>query len=163
MHSVEYGKFGIVLTDTFLRVKGIRPVQYYTEQSLWNDPLIKRWNHDLKRLPVKEKAELEKEIVSYRKPATLFPSFRESAVTKISKSSAGIEVEYLTYDRYHEGYDFRKENECRVVFDDGIDYLYFDEEDLYVVIAPDSTAKKAIQNFLEQAWKQKPRVDVYPS
>ena len=44
-HSNEYGKFGIVLTDSFLKANGIRPIYYYTEESLWNDLLIKKWNH----------------------------------------------------------------------------------------------------------------------
>lgn len=41
-HSNEYGGFGIVLTDGFLKANGTRPVLYYTEESLWNDPLIKK-------------------------------------------------------------------------------------------------------------------------
>ena len=89
-HSKEYGKFGIVLTDTFLKAKGINPVYYYTEQSLWNDPLIKKWNYSVKLLYNKEKAELEKEIVSYRKPATLFPSFKKSVIAEVHKSSNEI-------------------------------------------------------------------------
>ena len=160
-HSREYGKFGIVLTDKFLRAKGIKPVRYYTEGSLWNDSLIKKWNYGLEGLSAKEKADLEKEIVSYRKPATLFPSFKESVITKLSRTSAGLNVEYLTYDRYQEGYDFTKENEYRIVFDEGVDYLDFDEGDLYMVITPDSKAKSRIESFLKQHWTKRPRVEVF--
>lgn len=162
-HSREYGKFGIVLTDKFLRVKGIRPVRYYTEGSLWNAPLIKKWNYSSKGLSAKEKADLEKEIVAYRKPATLFPSFKESVITKLIRTSEGVNVEYLTYDRYQEGYDFTKENEYRIVFDEGVDYLYFDESDLYMVITPDSEAKSRIETYLNQYWTRLPRVEVFPS
>jgi len=162
-HSKEYGRFGIVLTNNFLRAKGIKPVHYYTEDSLWNDPLIKKWNYSLKGLSAKEKADLAKEIVSYRKPATLFSSFKESVITKLTRTSEGINVEYLTYDRYQEGYDFTKENEYRIVFEEGVNYLYFSEGDLYMVITPDSEAKSRIKTYLNQYWTRLPKVEIYPS
>ncbi len=162
-HSNEYGRFGIVLTESFLKANGIRPVYYYTEESLWNDPLIKKWNHATKTLSSRKKAELKKEIVSFRKPASLFPSFRESVITKITRASNGIKVEYLTYDRYKEGYDFRKENEYRIIFNEDVNYLYFDENDLFMIITPDSEAKHRIEDFFRQNWMQKPQIRIYPA
>lgn len=162
-HSSEYGRFGIVLTDSYLRAKGIRPVHYYTEESLWNDQLIKKWDYNAKSLNKEEKKELEKEIVSFRKPSSLFPSFRESVIMKITRDSNGTKIEHLTYDRYEEGYDFRKENEHRIVFDEGVDYLYFEERDLFMIITPDTKVQRRIQDVFSRNWKEKPRVTIYPS
>jgi len=162
-HSREYGKFGIVPTDKFVKSKGIRPVKYYTEDSLWNDPLIKKWNYGLKVLSAREKGDLEKEIVMYRKPATLFTSFKESVIAKLSRTSAEVNVEYLKYDRYQEGYDFTEENEYRIAFDSGVDYMNFDESDLYMVITPDSEAKNKVESFFKRKWAKQPRVELYPS
>lgn len=162
-HSREYGKFGIVLTDSFLTARGIKPVYYYTEETLWNDTLIKKWNYSSKSISAKEKSELEKEIVSYRKPASLFPSFEESVITKLTRTTKGMEVEYLTYDRYQEGYNFRKENEYRIAFDEGVDYLYFDEGDIFMVITPDSKAMDRVESFLKHNWSQQPQVKLFPS
>jgi len=162
-HSNEYGRFGIVLTDDFLRDKVIKAVYYYTEESLWSDPLIKKWNYDAKNLSKEERSQLEKEIVSFRKPASLFPSFRESVITKITRVSKGVEVEYLTYDRYEEGYDFKRENEYRIVCDEGVDYLYFEEKDIFMVITPDIEAQRRIRDFFNHNWREKPQVTIYPS
>ncbi len=162
-NSMEYGKFGLVFTERFLKTKGMRPVFYYAEKSLWTDELIKRWNQSHKNLSHKDKTDLEKEIVSYRKPATLFPSFKESVTMKLTKATAGTTLEYLTYDRYPDGYDFTKENEHRIVFDKGVDYLYFGKSDLVMVITPDLEAKKTIEIFLNENWRDKPKVEVYPS
>lgn len=162
-HSNEYGKFGIVLTNSFLKSKGIKPVYYYTEESLWNDPLIRKWNYGSKNLSAESKKELEKEIISYRKPATLFPSFKESVITKLTKMSEGMKVEYLTYDRYREGYDFKRENEYRIGFDEGVDYLYFNESDLYMLIIPNLKAKNEIEAYLNQTWAQHPQIKIFPS
>ena len=76
LHSRHYGKFGIVLNNNFLKKEGIKPVEYYTEESVWTNPLIIKWNHYAKNnlYPEKHK-DLQDEIVSYRKPATLFLSF----------------------------------------------------------------------------------------
>jgi len=162
-HWMEYGKFGIVLTDTFLRSRGIRPVKYYTEESLWNDPLIRKWNYELKSLPPDKREDCEKEILTYRKPATFFPAFRKSVIAKITTAASGGTVEFLKYDRYKEGYDFTKEREYRLVFDEGVDYLYFEEKDLFMVITPDPKAQRRIQDFFSRNWKRKPQVTIYPS
>lgn len=111
----------------------------------------------------RQKSELEKEIVSFRKPASLFPTFRESVITKITRDSDGVKVEYLTYDRYPEGYDFRKENEYRIVFDESVDYLCFEEKDLFIVITPDTKSQCRIHDFFSRNWKEKPRVTIYQS
>lgn len=162
-HSTEYGKFGLVVVDGFLKSKGIKPVFYYTESSLWNDGLIKRWNFNQNKMSSKDKTDLEREILSYRKPATLFPTFKESVTMKLTRASEGTTLEYLTYDRYPDNYDFTKEKEHRIVFDKGIDYLCFDEGDLFMVITPDLKAKGEVEAFLKCNWSKQPKVEVYPS
>jgi hypothetical protein len=158
----EYGKLGIVLTNDFLRARGIKPVHYYTEESLWNDQLIKKWNYDAEGLNKGEKSKLAKEIVSFRKPAKLFPSFRKSVTHIIQFGSGKPQTSYFTYNRYAEGYDFTKENEYRIVFDEGNEYLHFKEDDLYMIIAPNLEAQKTIETFLNENWRAKPKVKVYP-
>ena len=162
VHSSEYGKFGIVLNDKFLKESGIRPVYYYTEESLWRDPLIRKWNAGERILSASEKTDLEKEIVSYRKPAFLFPSFRESVITKITRDTEGVSIEYLTYDRYPEGYDFTGEAEHRLLFNEGVEYFYFDESDLHMIITPNSSAQIRIIDYLNNNWAKQPYVVQYP-
>ncbi len=161
-HSNEYGRFGIALTDSFLKSNRIRPVYYYTEESLWSDPLIRKWNY-AKDLDKGQKSKLEKEIVSFRKPASLFPSFRQSVTMKITRASNETKIEHLTYDRYKEGHNFRKENEYRIIFNEGVDYLDLEEKDLFMVITPDAEVQRRIQDFFSQNWKDKPRGMTYRS
>lgn len=164
-HAKEYGKLGIVLTNDFLKAQGIRCVHYYTEESLYTDPLILKWNHDWAKgnLSDVEARQLQKEITAYRKPAKLFPSFRQSVTHIIQFGYGEPQTDYFTYNRYAEGYDFAKENEYRIILDEGIDYLYFEEGDMYMIITPDLEAKKAIETFLNQNWREKPKVEVYPT
>jgi hypothetical protein len=162
-HCMEYGKFGIVLTEKFLRLKGIRQVKYYTEESLWSDPLINKWNFELESLSSEKRRDLEKEILSYRKPATYFPTFKSSVVAKIMGAPSGRAVEFIKYDRYDEGYDFTKEHEYRIVFDEGVDYLDFEESNLFMVITPDTNSRRAVQDFFSHNWREKPQVLIYPS
>ena len=161
--AIEYGKMGIVLANDFLKVKGIRCVHYYTEESLYRDPLILKWNHDSANGRLSEAQQLQKEITAYRKPARLFPSFEKSVTHIIHFGSGQPRTDYFTYDRYAELYDFTKENEYRIVPDEGIEYLYFREGDVYMIITPDLEAKKAIETFLNQNWREKPKVEVYPT
>ncbi len=160
-HSTEYGKFGLVFIDSFLKSKGIRPVFYYTEDSLWTDELIRRWNYEKKSK--QEKADLEREIISYRKPATLFTTFKKSVTMKLTRTPQETTIEYLAYDRYPDNYDFRKENEYRIVFDKGVDYLSFGDGDLFMVIVPGLKAKNEVEAFLKGNWSKQPEVKVYPS
>jgi hypothetical protein len=162
-HSAEYGKFGLVFTESYLKSNGIRPVFYYTESGLWNDELIKRWNSDQNKMPKKDKADLEREIVSYRKPATLFPTFKESVTMKLTRANEGTTLEYLTYDRYRDNYDFTKEKEHRIVFDEDVDYLYFGEDDFFMAIVPDLKSKNKVESFFKRNWLKQPMVEVYPS
>jgi len=131
-HHAEYGKCGLVFSGPFLKSKGIRPVTYYTESSLWNDELIKTWNQNQKGLSKKDKKDLEREIVIYRKPANLFSSFRQS--------------------------------KHRIAFDENaaVDYLYFSEKDLFMVITPDLESKRRLESFFESNWSCQPKINIYP-
>jgi len=164
-HAKEYGKLGIVLTSDFLKAKGMRCVHYYTEQSLYSDPLILKWNHGWAngKLSDAEARQLQKEITAYRKPAKLFPSFVKSVTHIIHFGSGEPQTDYFTYNRYAEGYDFTKENEHRILPDQDVEYLRFEESDLDMIITPDLEAKKAIETFLNQNWREKPKVELYPT
>jgi hypothetical protein len=164
-HSEEYGKYGIVFTKGFLNSNGIRPVRYYTEESLFSDPLILRWENDVKqnKLSANETQMLKREITSYGKPATLFNSFMYSVSHIIHFNRAeGTTTGFFTYDRYPAGYDFRNESEYRIIFDD-IQYLCFNESDLFMVITPDLEGKERVKLFLKQNWSKQPKIEVFPS
>lgn len=163
-HQNEYGKFGISLADSFLKSKGIRPVRYYTEKSLYKDLFIRKWNlHRGKDLSQEERKIIKREIVSYRKPAALFPSFITSVTAIVSKFSDGIEVQYFTYDRYPTGYDFTLENEYRITFKEGVEYLNFSENDLHMLITPNSKSQSEVEEYLHKNWEIQPKVVVFPS
>jgi len=106
---------------------------------------------------------LEREIVSYRKPATLFPSFKESVIIQLTRAPEGTKLDYLTYKSYPDGYDFTKEKEHRIVFNEGVHYLYFNEDDLFMVIAPDIDSKENLELFFKHNWSKHPKVEVFPS
>ncbi len=161
-HSREYGKFGIVLGKKFLEASGIRPVKYYTEESLLDDTLIRKWNYELKSLPEEKQRDCEKEILTYRKPATYFPAFKKSVILKLTMTPNGGEIDYIKYDRYPEGYDFTKENEHRIIFNEGQEHLCFGERDLFMVIAPDLESKHRVEPFFRSNWSYQPKVQVYP-
>lgn len=162
-HATQYGKFGLVFSELYFRSKGLRKVFYYTEDSLWQDRLIRKWNYEQNHLSEKQKRELVKEITSYRKPASLFSTFKKSVITKITTVENETVLQYLTYNRYPDDYDFSKEKEYRIVFDDGIDYLYFDETDLFMIIVPNQRSKEKVEQFLSLEWNRIPLIEVYPT
>jgi hypothetical protein len=154
----------LVFTDKFLRSSGVRPVAYYSEDSLWNDPLIRRWNtlHFQKRF--QEARLLVKEIVTYRKPAAYFRSFANQTMMKIATTPEGTQLGHChKYDGYRVGYHFSGEREFRIAFEEGIDYLCFTESDLYMLIVPDLDSKAQIEEYFSKQWTQIPLVNVYPT
>jgi hypothetical protein len=160
-HTQEYGCFGLVFCEKFHKRIGTRPVAYYTEADVRNDRLIKKYNELAATQSTKLKT-LEREIVYFRKPAKLFRSFRESAITNIENTGGEIKVEQLTYDRYLEGYDFSQENEWRAVVEDDKEYVEFDACDLYQILVPNIGVKSRVEEFLRQCWKIKPKVEMCP-
>ena len=162
-HHREYGKLGLILTTDFLTSHGAKPVSYYSEKSVWQDVAVKKWNYELHSLSKQERLELENEIVSYRKPAVLLPSFKEKRM-KLTGTTQGVALEFHPkYERYPIGYDFERENEVRIVFLNEEQYLYFEERDLYMIIAPDPQAKRTIESFLYQYYTKRPAVKLYPA
>jgi len=161
-HQREYGKFGIVLTDKFLRDKCIAPVEYYNEASLFADPLVRRWN-EIAMTPgalTSERLWLERDILTFRKPAKLFPGLK-AITANVTRQDNDISVQYLTYDRYPEGYDFTAEREWRIAFEEVDEYLHFREEDLYMVITPDERSMTTVQDYFNE-WQNKPRLRCFP-
>ena len=160
----EYGRLGLVFTDDFLRSSGLRPVAYYSEGSLWNDPLIRKWNTLQFQKRFQEARLLEKEILTYRKPAAYFGSFANQTMMKITTTQEGTKLEHChKYDRYGIDYDFKAEREFRIAFDEGIDYLCFDDSDLHMVIVPDLDSKARIEGYFSREWTRMPKVFLYPS
>lgn len=157
-HCKNYGKFGIVLSNEFLNRKGIRRVDYYTEQSLRDDPLVRQFNAS----GGGGKA-LQNEILTYRKPSTYFPNFKKSVQLRIEVKETETIVSHIKYDRYPDNYDFRQENEYRIAFLDGTQYMDFEEKDMYMIITPDSESNSSLDSFLKENWTNRPIVKVYPN
>lgn len=161
-HSQIYGKLGSVFTEKFLKKSGVKPVCYYTEKQLKDDPLIIRWNQSKDHV---EKTLLSKEILQYRKPASMWESFHNAASRVVhlkSTSSSGFSAKLWVYDRYQIGYDFTLENEHRIVGGDSEQYMYFSEEDLYMVIVPDKERAFVINKYFEDNWTYIPKVKIFP-
>lgn len=168
-HSSQYGRFGLVLSDQFLKKNGIAVVQYYEESSLFADSLVVEWNlkfaykANLSSNETKEKSELERQILALRKPAALFESFRESrslAVTKVSEENTSLQI-VDAYGRYSIGYDFREEKEWRVISQtEG--FLSFTENDLFMVVAPDERCASNLEQYFRSNWEVIPEIRIFP-
>jgi hypothetical protein len=164
LHPEYYGKFGIVFKEHFLKQKGIKPVTYYTEESVTKNAAIKKWNENKgKNLSPEEKKKLEKEILYFRKPASLFPSFKKPYIAKVVKKTGELDFSISTYDRYPDEYNFRNEQEYRIVFENDEDYMYFEERNIFRIITPDEESKSAIASFFKNQWGFQPEVMVFPS
>jgi len=162
-HKNYYGKFGIVLSDNFLKSKGIKPVMYYTEANLVQDDLVKTWNRiNFTGLGKEGLKDLQKEITLYRKPAYLFPNFKRSIQLRIICKNGEVAVGYFTYDRYPENYEFRLEQEFRIAFSEGDEYLYFEEKDLFMIIVPNKEAMVFVDEYLSKNWSTKPKIVLFP-
>ncbi len=156
-HHEQYGKFGIVLSTQFLKSNHIKPVRYYTENELWTDSLVKNFN----RLGGGSKA-LQQEILTYRKPKTYFPNIQKSAQLKIETGPSGTVKTVIKYTRYPVNYNFKKEKEYRIAFPDDVQYMEFKEEDLDMVITPDSESCTLISAYFRDNWKHQPTTVIYP-
>ncbi|NQV18670.1 MAG: hypothetical protein HQ534_09030 [Armatimonadetes bacterium] len=162
-HSDHYGRLGLVFRKKFLIKKGIRLVQYYQEESLYNDTTVLEWNHKFAYRPNlspednKRKRELEIQILAFRKPSKLFNSFSESRSIVISQNKVEIKD---AYDRYNIGYDFQKENEWRITQQNN-EYIEFSERDLQIVIAPDINSKNELKGYFKRKWTIKPIILVH--
>lgn len=168
-HSSEYGKLGIAFTNDFIKKLGVKPVQYYDEQSVYRDPLIKKWNCMLhmesgSHNDIKEKARLVKEITAYRKPRYLWENFSKNHATVMKISSESDSIFFWKYDRYPLGYEFFKELEHRVAFDgeDHPEYIYFNDQDILKIIAPNDEINMKIKNSLERNFMFRPEVITFP-
>lgn len=168
-HSLRYGRFGIVPSDKFLKKNGVLPVNYYDEKSLFSDPLVVTWNLKFGYKPslspgeTMEKKEIEKKILAFRKPASLFKSSRESrqlAVSRAADGSTDLRIVDV-YDRYPSGYDFRTEKEWRIASSTE-DFLLFTEDELFMVVVPDEKSKADMEHYFNKKWRTSPRVEVFP-
>jgi len=168
-HPTEYGRFGLVLSDQFLRKKGIAAVRYYEETSLFADPLVVGWNlkfgykPNLSPSEIKEKDEMKGQILAFRKPATLFESFRESRALAMARTPEGQTSLRIVdaYDRYPIGYDFREEKEWRII-SQAEDFLSFAENDLFMIVVPDERCASELEQYFKDNWKVTPEIRIFP-
>lgn len=159
-HSEEYGKFGLVLNNEFLKSNGLRPVSYYSEESLWHDPEVIAWNNAAWANERNQKA-MQDKILAYRKPAKYFQAFAHLTTIMIARTTDEITASHYKYDRYPVGYDFREEHEHRIVFQAENDHLQFKENDVYMIIVPNLEAKKQIFSSLKDKWMRMPLIEVF--
>jgi len=167
-HSQTYGKLGIVLNENFLRKKEITPVQYYSEESLFKDSLINKWNLDFAYKPnlsqeeLRYKKDLEIQILAFRKPSKLFKTFSESRRLAIEKTEFGVDIRIEdAYERYPIGYNFQNEIEWRIVSLDE-EYLEFSEDNLDLVMVPNEQSKFILLKYFESEWNKAPEVHIFP-
>lgn len=66
----------------------------------------------------------------------------------------GITLDYV---------DLRKGYMGLSTYEEGVDYLYFGEDDLFMIITPDLKSKGEVESFLKRNWSEQPKVEVYPS
>lgn len=174
-HHENYGKFGIVFNNNFIKQYAPKPVHYYDESQLFCDCKILKWN-ELSKLNSKgmltseqqrEYENLKKEILLYRKPATLWPSFGESKVFNINRTDLQLPAKMTLwqYDRYCQNYNFTKEHEWRISRENDTDneFLYFREEDIFAIIVPNKKIEELVQEFLIRHYKNHPKIMLYPS
>jgi Putative abortive phage resistance protein AbiGi, antitoxin len=159
-HKNEYGKLGIVFTEKFYRKNKLRQVSYYDEESVKKDPLIKKYTQN--NLNDHARRNLSKEITTYRKPKTLTENFSKSTVARISASENGSSLNFYTYDRYRIGYDFTIEAEYRIAFEPQVDFLHFEESDVFMIIVPNMAIEEKLVKFLKKNWATIPRIAIFP-
>lgn len=160
-HQNEYGKLGIVFTKKFYKKNNLKPVIYYSEENIKNDPLIKKYIQN--GLDEQERQKLSKEITTYRKPKVLNENFPKSAVARITMTENGNSLSIYTYDRYPVGYDFTTETEHRIAFDPGTEFLPFNENDVFMIIVPNTEIEKELNDFFKKNWSLIPCIEVYPA
>jgi len=167
-HSKVYGKLGLVFGDKFLKKNAIKPVQYYQEESLYDDSLIIEWNLKYAYKPslspneIKNREDLKTKILAYRKPSTLFKSFVDSRMLAIERTDSGTKHRIMdAYERYDFGYDFQAEREWRLVSYNE-DYIEFAENDLYMLIVPNLQSKLNLQKYFKSKWKVIPKICEFP-
>lgn len=167
-HSQEYGKLGLVFDEKFLKRNGIKPVQYYKEESLYNNSLVLEWNlkyayrPNLSPKEIKNKEALGAKILAYRKPSILFKSFIESRMLAIKRTISETKLKIIdAYERYPIGYNFQTEKEWRIVSNDS-SYLEFSENELYMIIVPNLRSKLSLKEYFKSDWKIKPEILTFP-
>jgi hypothetical protein len=161
-HSQEYGKLGIVFQEKFYKKHGLKSVIYYDEKSILNDELIMKYRKYNSFMSNEELHLVVTEIITYRKPKTLTENFSKSAAAIITPRGKDTKLSFFTYDRYPIGYDFTTENEHRMAFDKGVDFLPFEEEDVFMIIVPNKESKMKIDQYFHENWKIIPQVEVFP-
>ncbi|RDK04607.1 hypothetical protein DLM46_01685 [Paraburkholderia lacunae] len=160
-HSGEYGKLGIAFTNQFIKRMAARPVLYYEIDDLKTDPLVLQYHEALEKHS--ETLDLlRRQLLTFRKPAKLWPDFLESKVAKIEIINGQAELSVSHYSRYPVGYDFTKEHEVRICLQADNPYIDFSEEDVQSLIAPNEHIAMMLRRELETKWKAIPEILIFP-
>ena len=161
-HAEHYGKLAIVFKNSFRSQVNAKAVSYYQLHELQHDPKVIAYNEAIKQKQQVE--ELAQELLAYRKPAKLWPEFRQLfGLTSIQNNPNGLTVEHITYSRYQDGYEFFTEAESRIVTDENNQHIPFNECDVLKIITPSPEGKNHIQNWLMKNWTIQPPVIIYPT
>lgn len=162
--SEHYGKLGVAFTNQFRSRYKIKKVYYYNYPELENDPMVIQLNRAISKGDEMERERLSKEVVRFRKPAFLWPEINNLfAVIKMNTMpGGGMSFEKLTYSRYQEGYDFRSEQEARLITPEDSMDVPFLESDILAIIVPNSSTKELIEAKLRKSWANIPKVLEYP-
>lgn len=184
-HTREYGQLAVGFNNNFKRRIQARHVTYYTESSLFQDPAVCEYNkicqkeaflkQQKRTTPelIKRKQELTQEIVAFRKPKKLFPSFENSKIFQASRDPSGEATsETYTYDRYPTGYDFSQEKEVRSIAIPEAPYAikhgdyyfvdFFPNEVVTVLVPSVAIREKIIEFFKSSNWDVIPNIEICP-
>lgn len=156
----HYGQLAIAFTDNFKDRHGIKKVSYYELERLAHDPKVIAYNQSVGSGDVDK---LSAELLTLRKPMKQWPEFRRLyGMTRISAGVHDVQRDVITYDRYHDGYDFSKEVEARMQVNREEPFVSFEEIDVFRIFAPSETTKGVISEFLRTNWIKPPPVEVFP-
>jgi len=157
--SEHYGKLGIAFTNDFKIRNYAKQVSYYDLLGLEKDYLVKKLNISQ---DFSSNNPLFHEIISYRKPSTMWEEFY-TLFGQIEQSEAtGYKLKKTTYSRYPIEYNFKEEKEFRIVTKKEGDFIKFNENDILAIIVPDSPTKEYIKNKLFNKWDKVPNFIIYP-
>ena len=162
-HFEHYGQLSIAFTNQFRKRAPAKSVDYYRLSNLALDPKVRSLERAFCTENKQAQTALIDEIVSFRKPATLWKELEtQFTQLRLTKGPEGITIEQDTYSRYEVGYDFQSEKEVRIVTDAENRIVEFRESDVLSIIVPNTDIQARIEQFIEKNWSTKPSVFIYP-
>lgn len=159
--KAHYGSLAIAFTDEFRARVRAKKVCYYNWLDLPKDPKVIAYTRSVKTQ--NPNRDLERQLLSYRKPLKLWKEFKEYfSVISVQNANGIPSLEVLPYSRYPIGYDFVKECEARIVLEADAEFLSFSPTDVLKIYAPTQKARMDIQTYLKMHWDWQPPVELCP-